>query len=228
MPPARVDLDVVTPVERIDRAVAAGDRAEVRLLLAQPELEAPVEALAVRAGRVLEPEPAADVGDLGVGEIGHEVPERIRCPRGVRVREGDHVAGRLADRAVLSGDLPAARAVEQADARLAGGDGLDELVRPVGRRVGGDDDLQAIRRVVERQQVVEPPLDHGLLVVGGDDDADRRLGARIGRDGRVAGHGPAPPPRAGSRRVSRRARRASPRRAPSPRPRGECSYARAR
>ena len=64
----RIDLDVVRAPHRVDRAVAAGDRAERRLLRAQPGLEAPVDALAVGAGRVGQHEPAADVGDVGVGE----------------------------------------------------------------------------------------------------------------------------------------------------------------
>ena len=48
VPPARVDLDVVRAVERVDRAVAARDRAEPRLGLAQLHLVAPVDALPVR------------------------------------------------------------------------------------------------------------------------------------------------------------------------------------
>ena len=91
-------------------------------------------------------------------------------------------AVRLADGAILRGDLAAARAVEQADPRLALGDGLDELVRAVARGVRGDDDLDPVSRVVEREEVVEPALDHRLLVVGGDDDADGRLGRRVLRD----------------------------------------------
>ena len=42
-------LDVVRAADRVDRAVAAGDRAERRLALAQPHLVAPVDAFAVRA-----------------------------------------------------------------------------------------------------------------------------------------------------------------------------------
>ena len=52
---------------------------------------------------------------------------------------------------------------------------LDELVRAVGRSVGGDDELELLGGIVEREQVLEPPLDHGLLVVGGDDHRHRRL-----------------------------------------------------
>ena len=39
-------------------------------------------------------------------------------------------------------------------------DTLDELVGRVGRRVGGDDDLELVGRVVELEQVLEPALDH--------------------------------------------------------------------
>src|SRR3712207_8828377 len=48
---ARVDVDVVRAAHRVDRAVAARDRAEPRLALAQPQLVAPVRALAVRPVR---------------------------------------------------------------------------------------------------------------------------------------------------------------------------------
>ena len=228
MPPARVDLDVVVALQGVDRAVSSGDRSQPGLLLAEPELVAPVEAFAVRAVSVLEPEPAADVRDLGVGEVGDEPAKRIRRPGRVRVRERDDVAGRLADRPILGCDLPATRAVEQADARLAGGDRLDELVRPIGRGVGGDDDLEPVRA--------------GSRARGGSRAGARSRPPRCTRRRSPRPTAPttgpwrhdalereqASPRRADSRRASRRARRASPRRALSPRPRGECSYARPR
>ena len=46
---------------------------------------------------------------------------------------------------------------------------------PIGGRVGGDDELELVGRIVEREQVLEPPLDHRLLVVGGDDHRHVRL-----------------------------------------------------
>src|SRR5262249_1294375 len=57
-------FDVVRPAHRVDRAVAARDRAERRLALAQPQLVAPVDAFAVRPVLALEPDLAADVGDV--------------------------------------------------------------------------------------------------------------------------------------------------------------------
>ena len=55
VPEARIDLDVVRPAERVDRAVAGRDRAEPRLGLAGHELIAPVDALLVLPARRLEP-----------------------------------------------------------------------------------------------------------------------------------------------------------------------------
>ena len=136
------------------------------------QLVAPVDAFAVRAVGRLEHEAAADVGDLGVGEVGDELAERVGRPGRVRVGEGEDLAGRLADGPVLGGDLAPARVHDQPD---AGAEPLDELVRPVVRRVRGDDELQLVRGVVEREQVLEPPLDHRLLVVGGDDHGHGRL-----------------------------------------------------
>ena len=127
--PPWVDLGVVAAVQGVDRPVAAGDRAETRLLLAQPQLVAPVHALTVRSFRVPEPEPPADVRDLRVGEVRDEPSERVGRPRRVRVGERHDLTRGLSHGAVLRGDLPAARAVEEPDARLARGDRLDEFVR---------------------------------------------------------------------------------------------------
>ena len=208
--PLRVDLDVVRPAHGVDRAVAAGDRAEPRLGLALRQLVAPVEALAVRAVGRLEHEPSADVGDVGVGEVGDELPERIGRPGRVRVGEGDDLAAGLAHGPVLGGDLAAARVDDQPHAVA---EALDELVRAVGRGVGGDDDLELVGRVVEREQVLEPALDHRLLVVGGDDHGHVRLD-RLLADAPRADARERRRPRAGRRRASRgahpaRARRGS-------------------
>ena len=185
MTEARVDLDVVGPAHRIDGAVATGDRAERGLLRAQPRLEAPVDALAVRAGRVGQDQPAADVRDLGVGERANQLGERVRRPRRIGVGERQDLAVRLANRPVLRGDLAGARAANQPYAGLAGHDRLDQLVGAIVRRVRGDDDLEPVGRVVEGEQVFEPPLDHRLLVVGGDDH-------RHARRGRLPANGSAP------------------------------------
>ena len=170
--PLRVDLDVVGPAHRVDRAVPARDRAEPRLRLALGQLVAPVEALLVRAVGRLEHEPAADVCDVRVGEVRDELPERVGSPGRVRVGEGDDLAARLAHGPVLGGDLAPAGVHDQPHAIT---EALDELVRAVGRGVGGDDELQLVGRVVEREQVLEPAFDHGLFVVGGDDHGHARL-----------------------------------------------------
>ena len=172
MAPLRIDLDVVRPAHGVDRAVAAGDRAEPRLRLALHELVAPVEALLVRAVGRLQHEPAADVRDLGIREVGDQVSQRVGRPGRVCVREGDDLAARLAHGPVLGGHLAAARVHDQAHAVA---EALHELVRAVGGGVGGDDELELVGRVVEREQVLEPALDHRLLVVGGDDHGHARL-----------------------------------------------------
>ena len=164
-------LDVGVPAHGVDRAVAGGDRGTRGLLGSHPDLVPPVEALEVLAVRALEAELAADVPDLGVGEVARELAERVRLPLGVRVRERDHVARRLAHGAMLGGDLPAALALEQPDARLAGGDLADDVVRPIGRAVGGDDDLEELGRVVELEEVLDAAADDGVLVVRRDDRA---------------------------------------------------------
>ena len=192
MAPLRVDLDVVRAAHRVDRAVAARDRAEPRLGLALRQLVAPVDALAVGAVGRLEHEPPAHVRDLRVGEVGDELPQRVGSPRRVRVGEGDDLARRLAHGAVLSRDLAAARVDDQAHAVA---EALDELVRAVGGGVRGDDELELVGRIVEREQVLEPALDHRLLVVRGDDDGHRRLD-RVSTHAAACARAQAPPPRA--------------------------------
>ena len=53
------------------------------------------------------------------------------------------------------------------------------LGRRVGRAVAGDDDLQALARVVERQCVGDLGRDHRLLGVGGDHERDARPSVRL-------------------------------------------------
>ena len=182
---ARVDVDVVGAADRVDRPDAAGDRAEPRLVSPQPRLPAPVCPLAVRSVRRFVEVTAADVGDIGVGEVAGELSQRVGLPLGIGIRKGQDLPFRLAYGKVLRRDLAAARAPEQPHTRLVRGDRFDELVRAVGRFVGCDDDVEPVGRIVERKQVLEPALDHALLVVRGNDDAHG--------GGEVAlAHGPGP------------------------------------
>ena len=137
--------------------------------LARDELVAPVDALPVRAVRRLEPQPAADVRDARIGEVADELAQRVGSPRRVRVGEGDDLRLGRAHRGVLGRDLAAARVPDHPRARR-----LRELLGPVGGGVGGDDELEQLRRIVERAEVLEPPLDRVLLVVGGHDHRDGR------------------------------------------------------
>ena len=142
--PARVDLDVVTAVQRVDRAVAPGDRAERRLGLAQPHLVAPVQPLPVVALRRLESQLPADVGDIGIGQVRDEPAQRVGRPARIRIGEGDDIALGRANGSILGGHLASPRAVQKAHPGLAGRHLRHEVVRSVGRRVRGDDDRQLL------------------------------------------------------------------------------------
>ena len=211
MPPLRVDLDVVRAPHRVDRAVAARDRAEPRLRLALRHLVAPVDALPVRAVGRLEHELAADVRDVRVGEV---------APRAARSASGAQVAF-ASEKATIS---PSVSRTARSCAATLPPRGLT-ISRTRGRRTRSTSSCvrsveasevttssSLLGRVVEREQVLEPPLDHGLLVVGGDDHRHRRLD-------RLLSHAPACARararrrRAGRRRASRGARRARARRA---------------
>ena len=73
---------------------------------------------------------------------------------------------------MLGCDLAVARAAEEPHLRLSDGELLDDRIRTIFRTVRGHDDLQALARVVEREQILETTADHVLLVVRGDDQRD--------------------------------------------------------
>ena len=175
MPAPGLDVDPLRAPNRVDRPVAGRDRPEPRLLRAKPELEAPVGALAVRPVGGLVRRSPGDVADRRIGEAADELPQRVALPERIRIGEGDDLPARLPDTPVLRRDLASALAADELDARVLGGEPLDDLVRPVGRSVGGDDDLDQLTRVVEVEQVPNAPLDHVALVVCRDDDAHRGL-----------------------------------------------------
>ncbi len=168
---ARIDLDVVRATYRIDRPVAARDRPEPRLLLAQPDLVAPVGALAVAAvGRASArgaPPRTRRPGQRSCGRAcgarptptSRSRPKRRRSPPASRAPRG-----------------PAPRPCRRGGSGSASRRSNPSTIssRPVARRVGGDDELEPLARIVEREQVLEPPRDHRLLVVGGDDHGHGR------------------------------------------------------
>src|SRR5207302_321148 len=83
----------------------------------QPGLEAPVRSFAVRPVRSFVEVSSADVGDVGIRKVAHELAQRVRLPLRVRVGEGEDLAACLAHRLVLRRHLAAAGQLQQADAR---------------------------------------------------------------------------------------------------------------
>ena len=120
-------------------------------------LVAPVETLPVRAVRRLEPQLPADVGHRGSAKG----RTSRRSASGAQVALASEKATiselGLAHRAVLRRDLAAARVADHARAGRLG-----ELVGAVGRGVGGDDDLEPVARIVEREQVRDAALDQQI------------------------------------------------------------------
>ena len=191
---ARVDLDVVGPAHGVDRAVAAGDRAERRLLLraarSRSASRRPRGSSPPRRSSTSRPQTYATSGSAK-----ERTSWRARPAPTSRSRRRRRRSRRIVSRTARScaATLPAARAAEQPNARLACRDRLDQLVGAVVGGVGGDDDLEPVGGVVEREQVLQPPLDHRLLVVGGDDHGHARVARhRRGRAGgatRASGRG---------------------------------------
>ena len=80
---------------------------------------------------------------------------------------------------MLRRDLALARALEQPHACVLGCDLADDRIRKVGRPVRRDHDLERVLRIVERERVLDAAANDGLLVVGGDDERDRRSLLRL-------------------------------------------------
>ena len=175
--------DVGVAADGVDRPVAGGDSGQPGLQLPQRHLVAPVGPLEVAAARVEEANLAADVADRRVGEGLDQMAEGVGRPVAVGVGEGEDLAAGALGGGVLGGDLAAARQVE--DEVGAGRPGA--LDGGVGGAVGGDDQLEPLARVVEREGVGDLGGDHLLLVVGGDDQGDpRQLLPGAGAQGRTA------------------------------------------
>src|SRR5207237_6913969 len=83
------------------------------------------------------------------------------------------LAGRVLDGMVLRDRLPVA-AAEREQLRPVAALRADDLLGPVARAVGDDEDLEPVRRVLERERVRELLRDRALLVVRRDDERDRR------------------------------------------------------
>ena len=191
VPEARVDLDVVGAAHRVDRAVAAGDRAEPRLRRAHARARS-----ASRAPSLFEPSAAWSCSwpQTYATSGSANVRTSLRSASGAHVAFASENATisplGLAHRAVLRRDLAAARVADHA---RAGAAAASSSVRSVdASEVTTSSSLS--RRVVEREQVLDPARDHRLLVVGGDDHGDGRLDRRAFRTR----------PRAHARRARRR------------------------
>ena len=138
---------------RVDRAVSGRDAAELRLELAHRHLVAPVGALLVRAVAVRRSAP----GRRRSRPWGRRTARRACAARpgaqnAFASENASTSPSRLATAGVLGRDLAAAAEVEHAvGARLA-----RELDGAVRRPVGGDDQLEPVARVVERERVARP------------------------------------------------------------------------
>ncbi len=145
---------------------------------------------------------AAHAADRRIGEVPDELSHGVRVEFLPGVGEYDDLPVREADPRIEGVRLAAAlRDPHEAKARerrraaldrrgLPRGALLDDAVRPVGRAVRDDDDLELARRIALREEVLDPFPDVLLLVAGGDDHRDERL-----RGGGGLGDGARPHPR---------------------------------
>ena len=169
---ARVDLDVVGAAHRVDRAVAAGDRAEPRLGAAHAHLVPPVDALLV---------PAVGARGSSAGRRRRRRPGRRTARTSRRSASGAQVAF-ASEKATISPSVwrtarSCAATLPPRGFEITATPGYWSAISSV-RSVDASEvtTISSLsRRVVEREQVLDPPRDHRLLVVGRDDHRDGRL-----------------------------------------------------
>ena len=168
----RGQRDVVGAADRVDAAVAGGDPAEARLELAHAHLEAPVGALLVVALGVEEDEPGRRRSrPRRSSKAATRRAQGVGLPARVRVAEGDDLpATRARPRRSAAAILPPRGRSRTRSAPAP----ARELDRAVAGAVGGDDHLEQLARVVERERVRDLGRDHLLLVEGRDDQRDAR------------------------------------------------------
>ena len=107
--------------------------------------------------------------DLGVDEPGEQRLEGVGGDPHGRIGVHDDVAAQVALRRVLRGRLAAAdRHAQQLHTAVR--EAAHDVVRPVGGRVGHDEDLAAVGRIVDGEERLERGGDGALLVVRGDRD----------------------------------------------------------
>ena len=169
------------PADRVNRPVRTEQRAEAALAPLEERFVLPIHAVDVAAGRWIgQHEPPAHHADLGRSEPAHEAPDRGRIRERVRVRQHDDVAGELAEGGIDHRRLPAPiRIIDQPDARVGvlANDGRGA----VGAAVRRDDDLELLRRIVERQRVGQAIGDRRLFVIRRDEERHARKFVRIDR-----------------------------------------------
>jgi hypothetical protein len=93
----------------------------------------------------------------------------------VDVHAHDHVTAGVANHPVEAGGLQAVGVVDQADARVGCDQAVEDLAGAIGGPAVGDQDLDAVRRVVLRLHRGDAGLDVVLLVEGRHRDRDQGL-----------------------------------------------------
>ena len=135
--------------------------------------------------RGLVAEVASDCADLRIREGRDQRPQRVGSEERIRIREDDDLARRALERGIERLILAVTREVQDLDARI--GEGAGAIDRGIARSVRGDDDLDPVGRIVELAEVLELLANHGLLVMGREDD--RQTGSRLGLLDALGGSG---------------------------------------
>jgi len=147
---------------------------DLTLQPAQPHFVAHIGPFSARAAvLVKDAVDAADAAYGGVGEIGDDLRQPVGVELGRHIREDKNFSPRHLNRLFLGIFLAAAGGHRQKFHPLLG-IGFDNTIGGVGGAVGGDQDLQHLPRVFQRQGIFEFFPDALFLVISRNDQSDQR------------------------------------------------------
>ena len=179
---------IAGPVEGVNRTVGSEHRAEVRLQRFDPRLVAPVGAVQVpgRNGRA-QIEAADDRARRRVApQRRDQRAHGVGIEEGVGVGEDHDVTARPFHEVVQDAGLapPVGKRDEVHHVARAR---LHDRRREIGGSIGPDHDIEAVARVIERVQILQPIGNDVFFVVGRHDDTDAGPLGRLAGSTRASG-----------------------------------------
>jgi hypothetical protein len=174
------------PADGIDCTVRAEEPADARLEELQALFNTPVEAVLIVPAAGIQAQFARDPAHLRIGKVADQHPDGVTIEQRVGIREDENRGLRPPDQIVEHIGLATIHLErERPDpfVSIAVQDGRRGIAAAIRANIGS----QELRGIVEFKEVLDPLTDVALLVVGRDDDRDRREFDLPGRTARALG-----------------------------------------